>query len=46
VVHVFPETVSVLEKTGGSKTSAAEILGIGIATLWRKLKQMGKEGLV
>ncbi len=35
--------LSVLEKTGGNKTRAAEILGIGAATLWRRLKEMGKE---
>ncbi|HCE43907.1 MAG TPA: sigma-54-dependent Fis family transcriptional regulator [Lentisphaeria bacterium] len=32
--------LSVLEKTGGNKTRAAEILGIGTATLWRKLKEI------
>ncbi len=35
--------LSVLEKTGGNKTRAAEILGIGSATLWRKLKDKGKK---
>ncbi len=34
--------LSILEKTGGNKTRAAKILGIGTATLWRKLKEMGE----
>ncbi|MDW7672737.1 MAG: sigma 54-interacting transcriptional regulator [Bacillota bacterium] len=31
-----------LERAGGSKTKAAEELGIGRTTLWRKLQKMGK----
>lgn len=33
----------VLEKTGGNKTHAAQILGIDRASLWRKLKRLGIE---
>ncbi|RMG46865.1 MAG: sigma-54-dependent Fis family transcriptional regulator [Acidobacteria bacterium] len=33
-----------LEKTGGNRTQAAEMLGIGLRTLQRKLKQYRKEG--
>ena len=35
--------VSVLEKTNGNKTKAAEILGIGLTTLYRKLQAYGLE---
>ncbi len=33
--------LSVLESAKGNRSKAAEILGIGTATLWRKLKQFG-----
>jgi DNA-binding NtrC family response regulator len=33
----------VLEKTGGNRTQAAEILGIDRVSLWRKLKRYGGE---
>jgi transcriptional regulator with PAS, ATPase and Fis domain len=33
--------LSVLESAKGNRSRAAEILGIGTATLWRKLKQFG-----
>jgi two-component system response regulator HydG len=36
---------SVLEKTGGHQSRAAEILGIDRRTLYRKLKRMKAEGL-
>jgi DNA-binding NtrC family response regulator/predicted hydrocarbon binding protein len=39
----YEHILSVLKRTEGNKTKAAEILGIGIATLWRKLKQMNSE---
>ena len=32
---------NVLEKTGGNKTRASEILGISITTLWRRLNEYG-----
>jgi transcriptional regulator of acetoin/glycerol metabolism len=32
------EIRNALKKTGGNKTAAAHLLGIGRATLWRKLK--------
>ncbi|MEN6519693.1 MAG: sigma 54-interacting transcriptional regulator [Armatimonadota bacterium] len=32
---------SVLRSVGGNKTRAAEVLGIGLTTLWRKLKDIG-----
>ena len=35
--------ISVLEKTSGNKTKAAEILGIGLTTLYRKLQVYGIE---
>jgi two-component system NtrC family response regulator len=35
--------LSVLEETGGNKTKAAEILGIGLTTLYRKLQSYGLE---
>jgi DNA-binding NtrC family response regulator len=35
-----------LEKTGGNRTRAAEILGIGLRTLHRKLKEYEKKGLL
>ena len=35
--------LSVLEKTNGNKTKAAEILGIGLTTLYRKLQAYGLE---
>ncbi len=31
--------ISALEKTGGNRKKAAELLGISIATLWRKMKK-------
>ena len=31
--------ISALEKTGGNRKRAAELLGISIATLWRKMKK-------
>ncbi|MFV0436124.1 MAG: helix-turn-helix domain-containing protein [Desulfopila sp.] len=34
---------SVLQATGGNRAQAAEILGIGIATLYRKLKQFARD---
>jgi two-component system response regulator HydG len=33
--------LSVLESVNGNRNRAAGILGIGTATLWRKLKQFG-----
>jgi two-component system NtrC family response regulator len=33
--------LSILEQTGGNKTKAAEILGIGLTTLYRKLQTYG-----
>jgi DNA-binding NtrC family response regulator len=33
-----------LEETGGNRTRAAEILGIGLRTLQRKLKEYGQIG--
>jgi DNA-binding NtrC family response regulator len=33
-----------LERTGGNKTAAARILGIGLRTLYRKLEQYAEEG--
>jgi two-component system, NtrC family, response regulator len=35
--------LSILEKTSGNKTKAAEILGIGLTTLYRKLQAYGIE---
>ena len=35
--------LSILEETGGNKTKAAEILGIGLTTLYRKLQSYGLE---
>jgi DNA-binding NtrC family response regulator len=35
--------LSVLEQTNGNKTKAAEILGIGLTTLYRKLQSYGIE---
>ena len=35
--------LSILEKTNGNKTKAAEILGIGLTTLYRKLQAYGIE---
>ncbi len=35
-----------LEKTGGNRTRAAEMLGIGLRTLHRKLKEYEKKGLL
>ncbi len=35
--------ISVLEKTNNNKTKAAEILGIGLTTLYRKLQAYGLE---
>jgi DNA-binding NtrC family response regulator len=35
--------LSVLEKNGGNKKLTAEQLGIGYNTLWRKLKQYGRD---
>lgn len=35
--------LSVLEQTGGNKTKTAEILGIGLTTLYRKLQAYGLE---
>lgn len=35
--------LTVLEETGGNKTKAAEILGIGLTTLYRKLQSYGLE---
>jgi two-component system response regulator PilR (NtrC family) len=33
--------IKVLEKTGGKKKEAAEILGITYKTLWQKMKEYG-----
>ena len=33
-----------LEKTGGNRTQAAELLGIGLRTLQRKLKEYREAG--
>ena len=33
--------LSTLEESGGNRAQAAEVLGIGVATLYRKLKQYG-----
>ena len=33
-----------LERTAGNRTQAAEILGIGLRTLQRKIKQYAAEG--
>jgi DNA-binding NtrC family response regulator len=33
-----------LEETGGNRTRAAELLGIGLRTLQRKLKEYGQAG--
>ena len=33
-----------LEAVGGNREAAASILGIGVATLYRRLKEMGDEG--
>jgi len=33
-----------LERTGGNRTQAAEILGIGLRTLQRKLKEYRQDG--
>ena len=35
--------LSVIEETGGNKTKAAELLGIGLTTLYRKLQSYGLE---
>ncbi|RPI71222.1 MAG: sigma-54-dependent Fis family transcriptional regulator, partial [Ignavibacteriales bacterium] len=35
--------ISILEKTNGNKTKTAEILGIGLTTLYRKLQVYGLE---
>ena len=35
--------ISVLEKTNNNKTKAAETLGIGLTTLYRKLQTYGLE---
>jgi len=35
---------AVLERTGGNRKRAAKALGIGVTTLWRKLKRMGERG--
>ena len=34
--------LNILKETNGNKTKAAEILGIGNTTLWRKLKEWGE----
>jgi two-component system response regulator HydG len=34
--------LAVLSQCGGNKTKAAEVLGVGTTTLWRKLKQYGR----
>jgi DNA-binding NtrC family response regulator len=36
--------LAVLDSTGGNKSRAAKVLGIGAATLWRKLKEMEAAG--
>ena len=33
-----------LEETGGNRTRAADLLGIGLRTLQRKLKEYGQAG--
>ncbi len=38
--------IEALEKTGGNRTRAAEMLGIGLRTLHRKLKEYEKKGLL
>jgi DNA-binding NtrC family response regulator len=35
-----------LERTGGNRTQAAELLGIGLRTLQRKLKEYREAGQV
>ncbi|MCD6418462.1 sigma-54-dependent Fis family transcriptional regulator [bacterium] len=35
--------MSALERTGGNKTKAAKLLGIGVRTLYRKLEKFSKE---
>jgi transcriptional regulator of acetoin/glycerol metabolism len=47
-VSVSPENereaiVAALEEAGGIRTQAAQILGMGRTTLWRKLKEYGIE---
>ena len=33
--------LAALEKTGGNKTEAARLLGIGLTTLYRKIEEYG-----
>jgi propionate catabolism operon transcriptional regulator len=33
----------VLEACGGNRTKAAEVLGLSVVTLWRRLKKEGGE---